>query len=177
MRRTKNVRLRNLANKIEKVKFEMEVQNGSEDSESAARYHGKNCEVNMRGLLRMGAAASTALSAAALLAGCVGTPSLNGGFGAPSLVALQEMCGAQPVNYGNDAQPVYSALFDAYVASRHGKISKPDFCAFQASIAQQYAALGAGGGATRGQWATFFNEQRAKALSWRAAVDPTLRAG
>jgi hypothetical protein len=147
----------------------------SDDSNFAARYHGKNCEVNMRGLLTMGAAAS----AAALLAGClgVGTPSLNGGFGAPSLVALQEMCGAQPVNYGVDAQPVYSTLFDAYVASRHGKISKPDFCAFQASIAQQYAALGAQGGATRGQWAVFFNEQRAKALSWRAAVDPTLRAG
>lgn len=134
----------------------------------------------MRGLLTMGAAASAAsaaVAAAVLLAGCVGTPSLNGGFGAPSLVALQAMCSAQPVNYGDDAQPVYSALFDAYVASRHGRISKPDFCAFQASIAQQYSALGAGSGGTRGQWATFFNEQRAKALSWRAAVDPTLRSG
>ncbi|HLX02084.1 MAG TPA: hypothetical protein VKS80_08180 [Trinickia sp.] len=127
----------------------------------------------MRGLMTIGAAAS----AAALLAGCVGTPSLNGGFGAPSLVALQEMCGAEAVNYRDDAQPVYSTLFDAYVATRHGRISKPDFCAFQASIAQRYSALGSGGGETRGQWATFFNEQRAKALSWRAAVDPTLRSG
>jgi hypothetical protein len=117
------------------------------------------------------------IGAAAVLAGCVGTPGLNGGWGAPSFAALQEMCGAQPADYGEDAQPVYSAFFDAYVASRHGRISKPDFCAFQAGIAQQYATLGAGGGAARSQWAVFFNEQRAKALSWRAAVDPTLRSG
>ena len=115
------------------------------------------------------------IGVAAVLAGCVGTPSVNGGFGAPSLAALQEMCGAQPANYGDDAQPVYSALYDAYVASRHGRISKPDFCSFQTAIARQYAALGAGGPSTRGQWASFFNEQRARALSWRAAVDPTLR--
>ncbi len=123
----------------------------------------------MRGLWMIGAAA--------VLAGCVGTPSVNGGPWAPSLAALQDMCGAQPTNYGNDAQPVYSAFFDAYVASRHGRISKPEFCAFQAGIAKQYAALGAGGPAARGEWAAFFNTQRAQALSWRAAVDPTLRAG
>jgi hypothetical protein len=29
----------------------------------------------------------------------------------------------------------------------------------------------------RNRWVEFFTEQRAKALSWRAAVDPTLRSG
>jgi hypothetical protein len=87
------------------------------------------------------------------------------------------MCGAQSVDFGRDAQAVYSAFFDEYVASRRGRISKADFCAFQATITQQYMALGAGDAAMRGQWAVFFNEQRARALSWRASVDPTLRAG
>jgi hypothetical protein len=124
----------------------------------------------MRGLWVFGAAA--------LLAGCVGTPLLSGTMGAPSFVTLQQMCGGEATNYGDDAQSVYSAFFDAYVANRHGGLSKADYCAFQASIAQHYAARGASGDvAARARWVAFFNEQRAKAISWRAAVDPTLRSG
>jgi hypothetical protein len=118
------------------------------------------------------------IGAAALLAGCVSSPSLTGTMGAPSFASLQQMCSAQTVDYGNDAQGVYATLFDAYVATRHGKLSKDDYCAFQTSIAQRYASQGASTDPQmRNQWVTFFTEQRAKALSWRAAVDPTLRSG
>jgi hypothetical protein len=118
------------------------------------------------------------IGVAALGAGCVSTPSLNGTMGAPSFASLQQMCAAQTVDYGNDAQSVYTTLFDAYVASRRGKLSKEDYCAFQTSIAQQYTALGASSDPqARNQWVTFFNRQRVKAISWRAAVDPTLRSG
>jgi hypothetical protein len=124
----------------------------------------------MRGVLTIGAVA--------LLAGCVSTPSLNGSMGAPSFAALQQMCGASPVDYGNDAQSVYTTFFDAYVANRRGKVSKDDYCAFQTSIAQQYSTLGASSDPqARNRWAAFFLDQRAKAISWRAAVDPTLRSG
>ncbi|MFM0251023.1 MULTISPECIES: hypothetical protein [Paraburkholderia] len=124
----------------------------------------------MRGLWMIGAVA--------LLTGCVSSPSLNGTMGAPSFVSLQQMCSAQTVDYGNDAQGVYATLFDAYVANRRGKLSKDDFCAFQASLAQHYASLGVSADPqVRNQWVTFFTDQRAKALSWRAAADPTLRAG
>jgi hypothetical protein len=124
----------------------------------------------MRGFLTIGAVA--------LLAGCVSSPSLTGTMGAPSFVSLQQMCSAQTVDYGNDAQNVYAAMFDAYVANRHGKLSKDDFCAFQASIAQRYASEAASSDPqVRNQWVTFFTDQRARALSWRAAVDPTLRNG
>ncbi|HYS63747.1 MAG TPA: hypothetical protein VEN30_08020 [Paraburkholderia sp.] len=124
----------------------------------------------MRGLLMIGAAA--------LLAGCVGTPSLSGTMGAPSFASLQQMCSAQPVDYGNDAQGVYAALFDAYVANRRGKLPKDEYCAFQASIAQRYASQGVSmDPQVRNQWVAFFTDQRAKALSWRATVDPTLRSG
>jgi hypothetical protein len=124
----------------------------------------------MRGLLMIGAAA--------LLAGCVSSPSLSGTMGAPSFVSLQQMCSAQPVDYGNDAQDVYVAMFDAYVANRHGKLSKDDYCAFQTTIAQRYTSQGASTDPQlRNQWVAFFIDQRAKALSWRAAVDPTLRNG
>ncbi|WP_345811669.1 hypothetical protein AAGS40_12265 [Paraburkholderia sp. PREW-6R] len=125
----------------------------------------------MRGILMIGAAA--------LLAGCVSSPtSLEGSAGAPSFVSLQQMCTAQAVDYGHDAQNVYVTFFDAYVANRHGRLSKQDFCAFQASIAQRYTSEAVGSDPqTRNQWVTFLNEQRAKALSWRAAVDPTLRNG
>ena len=58
-----------------------------------------------------------------MLGACVGTPSLDNS-GAPSFGALQEMCGAPPVDYGNDAQAVYSTFFDAYVAYRRGGLSK-----------------------------------------------------
>ncbi|SAK44793.1 hypothetical protein AWB77_00754 [Caballeronia fortuita] len=115
---------------------------------------------------------------AALLAGCVGTPSLDGTLGAPSFDALQGMCGASPVDYGADAQSVYSAFYDAYVAERRGGLSRERFCAFQTSIAEQYRAYRANPGPeARSAWANFFLDQRARALSWRAAVDPTLRAG
>lgn len=124
----------------------------------------------MRGFLTLGAVA--------LLAGCVSSPSLTGTMGAPSFVSLQQMCSAQTVDYGSDAQGVYTAMFDAYVANRHGKLSKDDFCAFQASIAQHYASQGASTDPqVRNQWVSFFTDQRARALSWRAAVDPTLRNG
>jgi len=129
----------------------------------------------MRGLWKTSAAA---LSIAVALTACVSTPSLNGTLGAPSFADLQSMCGAQPADYGSDAQSVYVTLFDAYVANRRGGPSKADYCAFQTSIAQRYAALGASGDrAARNQWVEYFNAQRVKALSWRAAVDPTLRSG
>ncbi|ASL44633.1 hypothetical protein bAD24_I14205 [Burkholderia sp. AD24] len=124
----------------------------------------------MRGLLMIGAAV--------MLAGCVSSPSLSGTMGAPSFVSLQQMCSAQTVDYGKDAQSVYDALFDAYVANRHGKLSKEDFCGFQASIAQRFASQGLSTDPqVRNQWVAFFIDQRAKALSWRAAADPTLRNG
>jgi hypothetical protein len=124
----------------------------------------------MRGLWTIGAAA--------LLAGCVATPSLEGTYGAPSFPALQQMCGAQTVDYGQDAQSVYVTLFDAYVAQKRGSISKQDYCAFQQGIAQQYSALGTSSDPqARNRWVEFFNDQRVKAITWRARVDPTLRSG
>lgn len=129
----------------------------------------------MRGFWMTGAAA---LSMTAVLTACVGTPSLSGTWGAPSFADLQTMCGTRQVDYGNDAQSVYSTLFDAYVASKRGGLSKDDFCAFQTSIAERYQAQGASSDPqARNQWVEFFNAQRVKAMSWRAAVDPTLRAG
>ena len=124
----------------------------------------------MRGLWMIGAAA--------FLVGCVSTPSLTGTTGTRSFVALQEMCGAQPVDYGEDAQAVYTVLFDAHVANRRGKISNEEFCTFQTAMAKQYVKLGKSSDPQmRNQWVTFFNTQRVTALSWRAAVDPTLRSG
>jgi hypothetical protein len=124
----------------------------------------------MRGLLMIGAAA--------LLAGCVSSPMLEGTWRAPSFEALQKMCSAQVVDYGPDAQGVYAAVFDAYVASRRGGLSKEDFCAFQATIAQRHASEGVSTDPqVRNRWVEFFIDQRAKALSWRASVDPTLRSG
>jgi hypothetical protein len=118
------------------------------------------------------------LGAVALMAGCVSTPSLSGSLGAPSFAALQQSCGATPVDYGNDAQSVYTTFYDAYVASQRGKVSKDAYCAFQSAIAQHYTTLGTSSDPqARNQWVAFFLDQRAKALSWRAAVDPTLRAG
>ena len=114
----------------------------------------------------------------ALLVGCVSTPSLNGSLGAPSFAALQQMCSAAPVDYGNDAQSVYTTFYDAYIANRRGKVSTADYCAFQTSIAQHYSTLGTSSDPqARNQWAAYFLDQRARALSWRAAVDPTLRSG
>jgi hypothetical protein len=123
-------------------------------------------------------AVSSAL-AVTVLAGCVSTPSsLDGAMGAPSFSALQSMCGTSSVDYGADAQSVYSAFFDAYVAQKRGALPKDRYCAFQASIAERYSAYKANPGpAAQSAWANFFLDQRAQALSWRASVDPTLRAG
>jgi hypothetical protein len=88
------------------------------------------------------------------------------------------MCGTSPLDYGADAQAVYSTFFDAYVAQKRGALPKERFCAFQATIAERYRAYTANPGPQgRSAWASFFLDQRAQALSWRAAVDPTLRAG
>jgi hypothetical protein len=115
---------------------------------------------------------------ALMLGGCVSTPDMSGSSGAPSLAALQSLCGTTAVDYGTEAQSVYSAFFDAYVAQKRGKLPKDQFCAFQAGIADQHAALTASRTAqAQSAWAMFFATQRAQALSWRATVDPTLRAG
>lgn len=103
-----------------------------------------------------------------LLTGCAGW----GGFNAPSLSALEQVCGASS-DYGAETVTIYPAMLDAYVAFRHGRLSQSEYCGFQASIAREHATL-AGGAASAG-WADFINDARAKALSWRAAVDPTLR--
>ncbi|QGZ62967.1 hypothetical protein FAZ98_11415 [Paraburkholderia acidisoli] len=119
------------------------------------------------------------IGAAVLLAGCAGAvpTSVDGGWGAPSFAALQQMCG-QTADYGQDTQAVYSAVFDAWVAQRHGKLPQAQFCGFQAALAQQYATNGKSGDmAARNQWVEFLNQQRANALSWRAFADSTLRAG
>jgi hypothetical protein len=64
------------------------------------------------------------------------------------------------------------------VAQKRGKLPKDQFCAFQAGIASQYATFNASRtAAAQSTWASFVADQRAQALSWRAAVDPTLRAG
>ncbi|CAB3757888.1 hypothetical protein [Paraburkholderia humisilvae] len=118
------------------------------------------------------------IGAAALVAGCVSTPSLTGTPGAPSFDALQQMCSPQLVDFGQDAQSVYVTLFDAYVAQRRGRLSQENFCAFQQSIAQQYTEHGTSSDPqVRNLWVAFFNEQRAKAIGWRSTVDPTLRNG
>ncbi|RKP49515.1 hypothetical protein D7S89_10050 [Trinickia fusca] len=110
-------------------------------------------------------------AAAVLLAGCAGVV-----FVRPSFTALQQECG--PVaEYGEDGPAVYSAFFDAYVAYRHGRVSKDEYCAFERGIAEHHAALGSHGAQGRGDWATFFNGERVKAIDWRASVDPTLRGG
>lgn len=125
---------------------------------------------------------AVAIGFAALLAGCVSTPGIEGGFRAPSFVALQQMCGGEPVDFGADAPAVYSASFDAYVATRRGKLTHEQFCAFEAGLAQHHATLANGNGKAndseaRNRWVAYLNEQRAQAVSWRASVDPTLRAG
>ncbi|MDR5736626.1 MULTISPECIES: hypothetical protein [unclassified Caballeronia] len=115
---------------------------------------------------------------AAALGGCVSTPSLEGSYGAPSFSALQAQCDSTPTDYGADAQSVFSAFYDAYVAERRGGLSREQFCAFQRGIAERHRAFIANPGAeARSAWATFILGERARALSWRAAVDPTLRAG
>lgn len=116
---------------------------------------------------------------ALMLGGCLSAPDVAGSGGAPSLAALQSMCGdGGAVDYGADAQSVYSAFLDAYVAQKRGKLPKEQFCAFQKGIASQYAVFSANRTAeAQSAWALFFADQRAQAITWRATVDPTLRAG
>ncbi|PLZ01720.1 hypothetical protein CY652_15060 [Burkholderia sp. WAC0059] len=126
----------------------------------------------MRGLAMIGAAALVA----GVATGCASVPGTGGGWGAPSFAALQQQCGAQPLDYGRDEQPVYSAVLDAYVARRHGRISQDQFCGFQSGLAQHYTTLATSSDPqARNQWVAFFNGQRANAIHWRSAVDPTLR--
>jgi len=108
--------------------------------------------------------------AAVLLTGCAGWD----GFSTPSLGALEQVCGAS-ADYGAQTATVYPAVLDAYVAYRHGRLSQNEYCGFQTSIAREHATLAAGGASASTGWADFINDARAKALSWRAAVDPTLR--
>jgi hypothetical protein len=129
----------------------------------------------------MTGAAVLIVCAAVGVSGCANTSGLVGGWRAPSFADLQQMCGAQQPDYGADTQAVYSAVYDAYVANRHGKLPQDQFCGFQAGLAQHYAANAGGaaapGAAARNAWVEYLNAQRAQALTWRASVDPTLRGG
>ncbi|KVX15656.1 hypothetical protein WL01_17130 [Burkholderia ubonensis] len=111
---------------------------------------------------------------AVLLTGCAGTPPLEGSWRAPSFVALQAACGGTARDWGADAQPVYSAIYDAYVAKRYRGLSEAGYCTFVNELSARYAAPDA---SARAGWVAYFNDARAKAISWRAAVDPTLRGG
>ncbi|AOI93274.1 hypothetical protein WS58_13900 [Burkholderia pseudomultivorans] len=112
---------------------------------------------------------------AVVLAGCgAGTPPLAGNWRAPSFVDLQTACGGAARDWGADAQPVYSTLYDAYVAKRYRGLSETNYCAFVNELATHYAAPDTPG---RAGWIAYFNGARAQAVSWRAAVDPTLRGG
>ncbi len=98
-----------------------------------------------------------------LLAGCESTPNMSGSTWAPSLAQLQSMCGGLGADYGVDAQSVYSAFFDAYVAQKRGKVSKEQYCAFQTAIAEKHAAYAADRTPqAQSAWVTFFNDQRAQ---------------
>ncbi len=123
--------------------------------------------------------AGMGVASAIALAGCgTGVPDQTGSSSEPSLAALQSLCGGSPVNYGADAQNVYSAFFDAYVAQKRGKLPKDQYCIFQAGIASRYSAYSNNRSAqSQSDWANFFGAQRAQALSWRASVDTTLRGG
>lgn len=115
--------------------------------------------------------------ALALLAGCSALP-MPGGWGAqPSFDALQRACG-EPHDYGRDGASVYSALGDAWVAKRHGRLSEADYCAFANGLAAHHAALGAQpDAAARTGWIDYLNTMRAQAVTWRSKADPTLRGG
>jgi len=112
---------------------------------------------------------------AVVLAGCsAGTPPLAGNWRAPSFVDLQTSCGGTAHDWGADAQPVYSTLYDAYVAKRYRGLTQANYCTFVNELSARYAAPDAAG---RAGWVAYFNGARAQAVSWRAAVDPTLRGG
>ena len=119
-----------------------------------------------------------------MAAACAGTVIVTGCaavFGSgQSFSALQTSCGAA-TDYGTDAQAVYSTLFDAYVAYRHGRVSRAQYCAFDNDIASHYRMRTNASSAAEPEashaWADYFNAQRVKAIDWRAQVDPTLRGG
>ncbi|MCW3608240.1 hypothetical protein [Burkholderia cenocepacia] len=112
---------------------------------------------------------------AVLLAGCgAGMPPLAGNWRAPSFVDLQTSCGGAARDWGADAPPVYSTLYDAYVAKRYRGLTEANYCAFVNELSTHYVAPDA---AARAGWIAYFNGARAQAISWRAAVDPTLRGG
>jgi FlaG/FlaF family flagellin (archaellin) len=120
------------------------------------------------------------IGTAVLVAACAGTPVFGSGenWRGPSLAQLQQLCGEQEVDFGQYASAVHSATFDAFVANRRGRISHEQFCGFQTALADQYEKFGTSSDQqARAQWITFLNDQRATAISWRAFVDPTLRAG
>jgi hypothetical protein len=117
-----------------------------------------------------------AWAGAVLLAGCAGMPGFGGPAGNARFAALRGSCGPA-VDYGGETQSVDSALYDAYVAYRHGSLTQADFCAFENDIASHYRMRAAGGPDAQRAWAEYFNAARVKALSRRAAVDPTLRGG
>lgn len=116
------------------------------------------------------------LAGAALVGGCGGMPGLQGAAGSSRFAQLQSACGAA-TDFGDDAQPVYSALFDAYVAVRHGKLAQADYCAFEQGLADHYRSFKTGGPDAQRAWADYLNAQRVKAIDWRVQVDPTLRGG
>ncbi|ESS39294.1 hypothetical protein P355_4056 [Burkholderia cenocepacia KC-01] len=101
-------------------------------------------------------------------------PPLAGNWRAPSFVDLQTSCGGAARDWGADAQPVYSTLYDAYVAKRYRGLTEANYCAFVNELSTHYVAPDA---AARADWVAYFNGARAQAISWRAAVDPTLRGG
>jgi hypothetical protein len=119
------------------------------------------------------------IGAAMLVAACAGTPAFGGiGWRGPSLAEMQQACGEQTVDFGPYASAVHTATFDAFVANRRGHVTHEQFCGFQTALAQKYAAFGTSSDPQqRSQWIQFLNDQRATAISWRAFVDPTLRAG
>ena len=131
----------------------------------------------MRAMAMIGGTVASAL----LVAACASTPpGVYGGghWSGPSLAQLQQVCGAQTVDFGPYAGAVHSATFDAFVATRRGRLSHEQFCGFQTGLAQQYQKFGASADPhARARWITYLNDQRATAISWRAFVDPTLRAG
>ena len=129
----------------------------------------------MRGLAVIGATVLMT-GVVGMTAGCANTSGLVGGWRAPAFADLQQMCGAGQRDYGADTHAVYSAVYDAYVANRHGKLTQDQFCGFQAGLAQHYSAPG-GDAQARNAWITYLNAQRAQAVTWRASADPTLRGG
>lgn len=125
----------------------------------------------MRGVMT-----AAACMGAMLVAACSGLPGQPGGAGGSRFASLRAACDAA-TDYGADTQSVNATLYDAYVAYRHGRLAQADYCAFESDIARHYRMRASAGPDAQRAWAEYFNAQRAKAIDWRAAVDPTLRGG